>query len=53
MGAIVAVVGASLILIVMVIVLSLITINKGYGYKHTVDPHPDDEKNESTLKEKE
>lgn len=28
----------SIVLTVIVLVLSLITIQKGYGYKHTIDP---------------
>lgn len=39
MGAVVVI---SAIIIVMVLVLSLITLSKGYGYKHTVDPLPDE-----------
>lgn len=52
MGAIVAVVAGSIVLVVLVVVLSLATINKGYGYKHTVDPLPDDEATEEKEKEK-
>lgn len=29
---------ASAVLTLFVLVLSLITIQKGYGYKHTIDP---------------
>lgn len=29
---------ASAVLTIIVLILSLITIQKGYGYKHTVDP---------------
>ena len=46
----------SLILTVFVLVLSLVTISKGYGYKHTIDPlekkdeNEHNEKQESTVK---
>ena len=44
MGAYVAVAFGSIVFVALLIILSLATINKGYGYKHTVDPHPDEEK---------
>ncbi|MCM3740487.1 YtzI protein [Oceanobacillus luteolus] len=50
MGAYVAVVAASIVLIIMVVVGSLITINKGYGYKHSVDPLPEDEEERNSKK---
>lgn len=34
---------ASVVLVVVVVVLSLMTINKGYGYKHSIDPLPEDD----------
>ncbi|WP_175559346.1 YtzI protein [Sediminibacillus albus] len=38
------------LVVALVIGLSLLTTSKGYAYKHTVDPHPDqqatEEKNE-------
>ncbi|PLT32202.1 YtzI protein [Bacillus sp. V5-8f] len=37
-----------IIIVLVVLLLSVLTINKGYGYKHTidsVDPIPDDEEN--------
>ena len=43
MAAYVAVIATSIVLVVLVVVLSLVTINKGYSFKHTVDPHPDEE----------
>lgn len=39
----------SIILTVGILLLSLLTITKGYGYKHTVDPLVDEDK-ESTTK---
>lgn len=33
----------SLILTAMVLILSLIAINRGYAYKHTIDPLDEDE----------
>lgn len=30
----------SLIIIIVVILLSVLTVNKGYRYKHTIDPTP-------------
>lgn len=40
----------SIVLTAIVLVLSLVTISKGYGYKHTIDPLEDD--NEKTEKNK-
>lgn len=40
----------SIILTIAVLLLSLLTISKGYGYKHTIDPLVDDE-NKETSKE--
>ncbi|MFC2947856.1 YtzI protein [Virgibacillus sediminis] len=41
---------AAVVISALVLVLSLLTISKGYEYKHTIDPHPneknDEEKNE-------
>lgn len=37
----------SLILTAMVLVLSLIAINRGYAYKHTVDPLEEDHRQEN------
>lgn len=37
----------SIILTIIILILSLITISKGYGYKHTVDPLVKDEKENS------
>jgi len=33
----------SIIFTVIVLILSVLTITKGYGYKHTVDPPPEKE----------
>lgn len=53
MGAYVAVGVASFILIVMVVGLSLLTIKKGYGYKHSIDPLPEENENgEKDIEEK-
>jgi hypothetical protein len=30
----------SIIIIIAVILLSVLTVNKGYRYKHTIDPEP-------------
>ncbi|OLN21667.1 hypothetical protein BTO30_13690 [Domibacillus antri] len=37
----------SIIIVLIVLVLSVLTINKGYSYKHTIDP-PAEEKPEGT-----
>jgi hypothetical protein len=40
----------SVLIVLVVLLLSVLTINKGYSYKHTidpVDPHPDLEKKNS------
>lgn len=43
------VVGAiSLLVVALVLILSMITISKGYRYKHSVDPLPDEEENGSS-----
>lgn len=34
----------SILLTVGILLLSLLTISKGYGYKHTIDPLVEDEK---------
>ncbi|MEI3604110.1 YtzI protein [Pseudogracilibacillus sp. SE30717A] len=34
----------SILLTVGILILSLLTISKGYGYKHTIDPLVDEEK---------
>ncbi|GAB3045863.1 YtzI protein [Virgibacillus ainsalahensis] len=36
----------------IVLLLSMVTISKGYGYKHTVDPHPDEKKKDKLDEEK-
>jgi len=36
----------SALIIVMVLVLSLVTLSKGYGYKHTIDPLPEEKDND-------
>ena len=41
----------SLILTVIVLILSLITISKGYGYKHTIDPLVKDDQNANHSEE--
>ncbi|MHA6253066.1 YtzI protein [Oceanobacillus sp. CAU 1775] len=41
----------SLVFIGLVVVLSLATISKGYGYKHKIDPHPDEEIKEELNRE--
>jgi len=32
----------SIVVVLLVVVLSLVTLSKGYAYKHSVDPLPDD-----------
>ncbi|WP_087974481.1 YtzI protein [Oceanobacillus rekensis] len=36
----------SLVFVGMVVALSLVTLSKGYGYKHSVDSLPDNDKEE-------
>lgn len=31
----------SIIIVLVILALSVFTINKGYDYKHTIDPSPD------------
>lgn len=38
----------SILLTVFILVLSLVTISKGYGFKHTVDPVKPDEAEKQT-----
>ncbi|GIO24571.1 YtzI protein [Oceanobacillus sp. J11TS1] len=45
MGSYVAVITVSIIVVAMVIILSMVTLSKGYGYKHKIDPLPDEEAN--------
>lgn len=41
-----------IIVVIAVLWLSIMTLNKGYGYKHTVDPLPgEQEKSEERLNE--
>ncbi|WP_246569887.1 YtzI protein [Lentibacillus saliphilus] len=35
------------VITISVLVLSLITISKGYAYKHTIDPLPEDEESDT------
>ncbi|MCM3399000.1 YtzI protein [Oceanobacillus profundus] len=35
----------SVVVVVLVVWLSLVTLSKGYGYKHSVDPKPEDTEN--------
>lgn len=37
----------SIILTVVILLLSLLTISKGYGYKHTIDPLENNEHEET------
>ncbi|MBO1002354.1 YtzI protein [Pseudogracilibacillus auburnensis] len=41
-----------ILLTVGILLLSLLTISKGYGYKHTVDPLVEENKEESTNNNK-
>lgn len=42
----------SIIVILFVLILSLITISKGYGFKHSVDPHPEESRKDEKVDEK-
>ncbi len=53
MGTYITVGFVSLVVVGMVVVLSLVTLSKGYGYKHSVDPLPDDEDERDSEKKKE
>lgn len=46
MGMYITVALVSVVVVAMVVVLSMVTLKKGYGYKHSVDPLPDEEKQE-------
>lgn len=39
------------VIVLTVLGLSLFTTHKGYQYKHTVDPLPDDAKQEEDIKD--
>ncbi|MBP1968551.1 Ca2+/H+ antiporter [Virgibacillus natechei] len=43
----------SILVVAFVLILSLVTISKGYAYKHSVDPLPDEEVQEQNSEEKE
>jgi len=43
----VEVIFATVVIVAMVLVLSLKTLSKGYGYKHKVDPLPDQAEEEN------
>ncbi|QGH33061.1 YtzI protein [Gracilibacillus salitolerans] len=34
-----------IIIVIAVLALSIMTLNKGYGYKHTIDPLPSEQEN--------
>lgn len=42
----------SVIVVVGVVLLSLLTLSKGYAYKHSVDPIPDDDKLDELQEER-
>ncbi|MBY7142252.1 YtzI protein [Virgibacillus sp. NKC19-3] len=42
----------SIIAVVGVLLLSLLTLSKGYAYKHSIDPHPDEEQSEESQEER-
>lgn len=42
----------SIAIILAVLIMTLVTISKGYAYKHSIDPLPDDEHNEQEDKKK-
>jgi len=37
----------SIILTIIILILTLVTISKGYGYKHTIDPLVKEDKDKS------
>jgi len=37
----------SIVIVAIVLLLSILTISKGYSYKHTIDPAPDHKLEES------
>lgn len=51
MAAYVAVIATSIAFVGFVIGASLLTINKGYSYKHTIDELPDEETDNEKEKE--
>ena len=50
MGSYLTVVIISLAFVGMVVALSLVTLSKGYGYKHSVDSIPDKDKEDDVEK---
>ncbi|MBA9029052.1 YtzI protein [Peribacillus huizhouensis] len=44
----------SIIIVLVILALSVFTINKGYDYKHTIDPspHPDESGADKTSDDK-
>ncbi|MGJ9459470.1 YtzI protein [Oceanobacillus sp. CF4.6] len=40
----------SVVVVAIVVGLSLVTLSKGYSYKHSVDPLPDEDKKEDMEK---
>lgn len=40
-----------IIVTLIVLVLSLVTITKGYGFKHTIDPHPNEQEKQDYVGE--
>lgn len=53
MGSYIGVIAVSVIVVAMVIILSLVTLSKGYGYKHKIDPLPDEKENKDEGNQKE
>ena len=53
MGAYIVVGVVSLLVVAMVLVLSMVTISKGYGYKHSIDSLPDEVEAETDYNQKE
>ncbi|WP_339229947.1 YtzI protein [Oceanobacillus sp. FSL K6-2867] len=51
MGTYVVVGVISVVVVILVVWLSLVTLSKGYGYKHSVDPLPEDTENEDKTKD--
>ncbi|MFJ5625555.1 YtzI protein [Peribacillus loiseleuriae] len=41
-----AIIIISIIIVLVILALSVFTINKGYDYKHTIDPSPKPDKSE-------
>ena len=43
----------SVIIIIIILLLSVLTVNRGYGYQHTIDPAPDSPETAKSEKDEE